>query len=182
MVENENVAVTKDSPVTHDERSETAKSQAQTTKRAIEQAYLPHKLLASAGLGYETWERQAKDRNKEGGLRRVGAWMGLVKQKSKIPDTAIFKADLEEVRRGQKMSEDVMKENNLDSEPKADTNGLQASIDQTVIEMRRRIDAATVRGEGLDHLKTSRDLRHLRPLEENEVIEWDGLRRQKTRH
>ena len=102
MVENENGVVMNDRPVTCDEKVETAKSQARTEKRAAEQARLQEEKKAfarhSKELKRENKRVEAEQQKKEGGLKRISAWMGLAKQKSKIPDAGIFSGDLDQVR------------------------------------------------------------------------------------
>lgn len=92
----------------------------------------------------------------------------LSKSAKDVPDAAIFKGDLDQVR-------EVAEQEASEAEPKADAIRGAASIIRRLSTPRRQmeqLEAKRIRDEKLSE--------HLEPLKENEVAEWDGLRRRKT--
>ncbi|KAK5076624.1 hypothetical protein LTS08_005794 [Lithohypha guttulata] len=92
----------------------------------------------------------------------------LSKSAKDVPDAAIFKGDLDQVR-------EVAEQEAAESEPKADAIRGAASIIRRLSTPRRQMEqmeAKRIREEKLSE--------HLEPLKENEIAEWDGIRRRKT--
>lgn len=92
----------------------------------------------------------------------------LSKSAKDVPDAAIFKGDLDQVR-------EVAEQAAEESEPRADAIRGTASIIRRMSTARRateHMEAKRFRDEKLAEA--------LEPLKENEVAEWDGLRRRKT--
>ena len=92
----------------------------------------------------------------------------LSKSAKDVPDIAVFKGDLDQVRT-------VAEQEEPESEPKADAiRGAAAII--------RRISMSRQKAEALEaqrvHEEKLRD--QMEPIRENEHIEWDGLRRRRT--
>lgn len=92
----------------------------------------------------------------------------LSKSAKDVPDAAIFKGDLDQVR-------EVAEQEADETDPKADAIRGAASIIRRLSTPRRQMEqmeAKRIRDEKLSE--------HLEPLKENEVAEWDGIRRRKT--
>jgi len=92
----------------------------------------------------------------------------LSKSAKDVPDAAIFKGDLDQVR-------EVAQQEHPESEPKADAIRGAASIIRRLSTPRREMEQQEVK-----RLREEKQAEHLEPLKENEVAEWDGLRRRKT--
>lgn len=91
----------------------------------------------------------------------------LSKSAKDVPDAAIFKGDLDQVR-------EVAEQEHPETEPKADAIRGAASIVRRLSTPRRHMEQAEAR-----RLREEK-MADLQPLNENEVVEWDGLRRRKT--
>lgn len=91
----------------------------------------------------------------------------LSKSAKDVPDAAVFKGDLDQVR-------EVGTQEEPESEPKADAIRGTAAIIRRLSTPRRNVEAEEARRY---HNERSEDLK---PPAENEVVEWDGLRRRKT--
>ena len=92
----------------------------------------------------------------------------LSKSAKDVPDTAVFKGDLDQVRT-------VAEQEEPESEPKADAiRGAAAII--------RRISVSRQKAEAMEaHRIQEEKLRdQMEPIGENEHVEWDGLRRRRT--
>ncbi|KAK8227656.1 magnesium transporter NIPA-domain-containing protein [Phyllosticta capitalensis] len=88
----------------------------------------------------------------------------LSKSAKDVPDAAVFKGDLDQVRT-------VAEQEEPEYEPRADTLRGSASIIRTFSQARQKreaVEAKTLHSE------------YLRPIGEFESIEWDGLRRRRT--
>jgi len=92
----------------------------------------------------------------------------LSKSAKDVPDAAIFKGDLDQVR-------EVAEQEQHESEPKADAIRGAASIIRRLSTPRRNMEQQEAK-----RLREEKLAEHLEPLKENEVAEWDGLRRRKT--
>ncbi|KAL4889801.1 magnesium transporter NIPA-domain-containing protein [Aspergillus ambiguus] len=92
----------------------------------------------------------------------------LSKSAKDVPDTAIFKGDLDQIR-------EVATQEEPESEPKADSIRGAASLIRRLSTPRRTLEAEEARRYYRDRLL---DQHH--PPSPNEVIEWDGLRRRRT--
>lgn len=92
----------------------------------------------------------------------------LSKSAKDVPDAAIFKGDLDQVR-------DIAEQEHPESEPKADAIRGTASIIRRLSTPRRAMEQMEAK-----RLFEEKQSEHLEPLKENEVAEWDGLRRRKT--
>lgn len=92
----------------------------------------------------------------------------LSKSAKDVPDAAVFKGDLDQVR-------EVTTQEESETEPKADSIRGAAAIVRQLSSTRRKGEA----DEARRYLQERED-GHLKPLAENEVVEWDGLRRRKT--
>ena len=92
----------------------------------------------------------------------------LSKSAKDVPDAAVFAGDLDQMREvaGQEQSE---------SEPKADAIRGAASIVRRLSTPRKQMEAMEVK-----RLREEKLSEQLEPLRENEIAEWDGLRRRKT--
>ncbi|KAK2750715.1 hypothetical protein FQN57_002788 [Myotisia sp. PD_48] len=92
----------------------------------------------------------------------------LSKSAKDVPDAAIFKGDLDQVRQ-------VAEQEQPELDPKADSIRGTAAIIRRISTPRRKMELDEVmrfrKDQRLDQLETPA---------ENEVIEWDGLRRRKT--
>lgn len=88
----------------------------------------------------------------------------LSKSAKDVPDTAVFKGDLDQVRTMGEQEE-------MESEPKADAIRGGAAILRSMSKARARKE--------VDEVKRIHDER-LEPIGEDEQVEWDGLRRRKT--
>lgn len=92
----------------------------------------------------------------------------LSKSAKDVPDAAVFTGDLDQVRQ-------VGEQEQPESEPKADAiRGTSAIV--------RRISAARQKMEEEEAKRYFEERRQdeIEPLNEDEVVEWDGLRRRKT--
>ena len=92
----------------------------------------------------------------------------LSKSAKDVPDAAVFKGDLDQVR-------EVGTQEEAETEPKADSIRGAAAIVRQLSSTRRKGEAEEAR-----RYFQEREDGHLNPLAENEVAEWDGLRRRKT--
>lgn len=92
----------------------------------------------------------------------------LSKSAKDVPDAAVFKGDLDQVR-------EIAEQENPESEPKADAIRGAASIVRRLSTPRRQLEQAEAR-----RLREEKALDALEPLKEDEIVEWDGLRRRKT--
>ncbi|RAL15052.1 DUF803 domain membrane protein [Aspergillus homomorphus CBS 101889] len=92
----------------------------------------------------------------------------LSKSAKDVPDAAVFKGDLNQVR-------EVATQEEHEFEPKADSIRGAAAIIRRISTPRRTMEAEEARRYYRDRQE---DLRT--PLAENEIVEWDGLRRRKT--
>ncbi|GKZ82957.1 hypothetical protein AnigIFM56816_007783 [Aspergillus niger] len=91
----------------------------------------------------------------------------LSKSAKDVPDAAVFKGDLDQVR-------EVATQEEPEFEPKADSIRATAAIIRRISTPRRQMEADEARRYFHDRAED------LKPPAENEVIEWDGLRRRKT--
>lgn len=92
----------------------------------------------------------------------------LSKSAKDVPDAAVFKGDLDQIR-------EVATQEEPEYEPKADSIRGAASIIRRISTTRRTAEA--------DEAKRYVQEKHedfLKPPSENEIIEWDGIRRRKT--
>ncbi|KAJ5591719.1 uncharacterized protein N7459_002088 [Penicillium hispanicum] len=92
----------------------------------------------------------------------------LSKSAKDVPDTAVFKGDLDQIR-------EVATQEEPESEPKADSIRGAASIIRQISSARRSVAAEEARRYIHDRHEDS-----LKPPGDNEIIEWDGLRRRRT--
>lgn len=92
----------------------------------------------------------------------------LSKSAKDVPDAAVFKGDLDQVR-------EIAEQGDPESEPKADAIRGAASIVRRLSTPRRQLEQAEAR-----RLREEKALDALEPLKEDEIVEWDGLRRRKT--
>ena len=92
----------------------------------------------------------------------------LSKSAKDVPDTAVFKGDLDQVRT-------VAEQEEPESEPKADAIRGTAAIIRRLSMSRQKLEAEEARRVHEERLKDQ-----LEPVSENERVEWDGLRRRKT--
>ncbi|KAL2005320.1 hypothetical protein VTN00DRAFT_2531 [Thermoascus crustaceus] len=92
----------------------------------------------------------------------------LSKSAKDVPDAAIFKGDLDQIR-------EVGEQEQPESEPKADAIRGTAAIIRRISTPRQKMEAEEARRYFRERQE---DL--LKPPGENEIIEWDGLRRRKT--
>lgn len=92
----------------------------------------------------------------------------LSKSAKDVPDAAIFKGDLDQVR-------EVAEQEASETEPKADAIRGAASIIRRLSTPRRNMEQMEAK-----RLREEKLAEHLEPLKENEIAEWDGLRRRKT--
>ncbi|ODM20517.1 hypothetical protein SI65_03570 [Aspergillus cristatus] len=91
----------------------------------------------------------------------------LSKSAKDVPDAAVFKGDLDQVR-------EVATQEESETEPKADSIRGAAAIVRQLSSTRRKGEEEEVRR----YLRERNE--DLKPLGENETVEWDGLRRRKT--
>lgn len=92
----------------------------------------------------------------------------LSKSAKDVPDAAVFKGDLDQVR-------EVVTQEEPETEPRADSIRGTAAIIRRISTSRRNMEEQEARrffNEKREDCRT--------PPSENEVIEWDGLRRRKT--
>ncbi|PKX98613.1 DUF803 domain membrane protein [Aspergillus novofumigatus IBT 16806] len=92
----------------------------------------------------------------------------LSKSAKDVPDAAIFKGDLDQIR-------EVAAQEEPETEPKADSIRGAAAIIRRISTARRRMEE-----EEAQRYIRDRQEDYLKPPAENEIIEWDGLRRRKT--
>ncbi|KAJ5143160.1 uncharacterized protein N7515_001947 [Penicillium bovifimosum] len=92
----------------------------------------------------------------------------LSKSAKDVPDAAVFKGDLDQIR-------EVAEVEEPEFEPKADSIRGAASIIRRISTARRTMEADEARRFFHDRHEDT-----LKPPSENEIIEWDGLRRRKT--
>ncbi|KAF3491163.1 uncharacterized protein GIQ15_00680 [Arthroderma uncinatum] len=92
----------------------------------------------------------------------------LSKSAKDVPDAAVFKGDLDQVR-------EVAEQEQGELEPKADAIRGTAAIIRRISTPRQKMEQEEIRRFHMDQR-----LDELEPVGENEVIEWDGLRRRRT--
>lgn len=92
----------------------------------------------------------------------------LSKSAKDVPDAAIFKGDLDQIR-------EVGEQEQPESEPKADAIRGTAAIIRRISTSRQKMEVEEAKRY---FREKQEDL--LKPPAENEIIEWDGLRRRKT--
>ncbi|KAL5051442.1 hypothetical protein BDW71DRAFT_53689 [Aspergillus fruticulosus] len=92
----------------------------------------------------------------------------LSKSAKDVPDAAVFKGDLDQVR-------EVATQEEPEFEPKADAIRGTAAIIRRLSTPRRNVEAEEAR-----RYFRERQENHLKPPVDNEIVEWDGLRRRKT--
>ncbi|KAL4867713.1 hypothetical protein BDV12DRAFT_170943 [Aspergillus spectabilis] len=92
----------------------------------------------------------------------------LSKSAKDVPDAAVFKGDLDQIR-------EVATQEEPESEPKADAIRGTAAIIRRLSTPRRNIEAEEAR-----RYYRERHEDNLKPPSDDEIIEWDGLRRRKT--
>lgn len=92
----------------------------------------------------------------------------LSKSAKDVPDAAVFKGDLDQVRT-------VAEQEEPESEPKADAIRGTAAIIRRLSQSRQKNEVAEAKRIHEDKLKDQ-----MEPIGENEQVEWDGLRRRKT--
>lgn len=92
----------------------------------------------------------------------------LSKSAKDVPDAAVFKGDLDQVRT-------VAEQEEPESEPKADAIRGAAAIIRRLSQSRQKNEAAEAKRIHEDKLKDQ-----MEPIGEDEQVEWDGLRRRKT--
>lgn len=91
----------------------------------------------------------------------------LSKSAKDVPDAAVFKGDLDQVR-------EVATQEEAETEPKADSIRGAAAIVRQLSSTRKKGEEEEIRR----YLRERNE--DLKPLGENEIVEWDGLRRRKT--
>ncbi|KAJ5621238.1 hypothetical protein N7528_006021 [Penicillium herquei] len=92
----------------------------------------------------------------------------ISKSAKDVPDAAVFKGDLDQIR-------EVVTQEEPESEPRADSIRGAASIIRRISTARR-----TMQSEEAKRFFHDKHEDTLKPPGENEIIEWDGLRRRKT--
>lgn len=92
----------------------------------------------------------------------------LSKSAKDVPDAAVFKGDLDQVRT-------VAEQEEPETEPKADAIRGAAAIIRNISHSRRKVEA-----EEAKKVHEMRMKDQMEPIGENEQVEWDGLRRRKT--
>ena len=92
----------------------------------------------------------------------------LSKSAKDVPDTAVLKGDLDQIRT-------VGEQEQPESEPKADALRGTAAIIRRLSQARQKWEAEEARKVYQEKLKDQ-----MEPISENEIVEWDGLRRRKT--
>ena len=92
----------------------------------------------------------------------------LSKSAKDVPDAAVFKGDLDQVRT-------VAEQEEPESEPKADAIRGTAAILRRFSQSRQKNEAAEAKRIQEDKMRDQ-----MEPIGENEQVEWDGLRRRKT--
>jgi magnesium transporter len=92
----------------------------------------------------------------------------MSKSAKDVPDAAIFKGDLDQIR-------EIGEQEQPESEPKADAiRGTAALIRRISVSRQKKEEEEAKRY----HEEKMKD--QLEPVAENEIVEWDGLRRRKT--
>ena len=92
----------------------------------------------------------------------------LSKSAKDVPDAAVFKGDLDQVRT-------VAEQEEPESEPKADAIRGAAAIIRRLSQSRQKTEVAEAKKVHEMRMKDQ-----MEPIGENEQVEWDGLRRRKT--
>ncbi|KAL6714765.1 hypothetical protein ACLMJK_008190 [Lecanora helva] len=92
----------------------------------------------------------------------------LSKSAKDVPDAAVFKGDLDQVRT-------VAEQEEPESEPKADAIRGAAAIVRRISQSRQKTELAEAK-----KIHEMRMKDQMEPIGENEQVEWDGLRRRKT--
>jgi hypothetical protein len=92
----------------------------------------------------------------------------LSKSAKDVPDAAVFKGDLDQVRT-------VAEQEQPESEPKADAIRGAAAIIRRFSVSRQKMEHEEAR-----RLYDEKMRDEMEPIGENEIVEWDGLRRRKT--
>ena len=92
----------------------------------------------------------------------------LSKSAKDVPDAAVFKGDLNQVRT-------VAEQEEPESEPKADAIRGTAMLVRRFSEARQKKEAAEAKRIHEERMKDQ-----MEPISEDEQVEWDGLRRRKT--
>jgi hypothetical protein len=92
----------------------------------------------------------------------------LSKSAKDVPDAAVFKGDLDQVR-------EVAEQEQPESEPKADAIRGTAALIRRISLSRQKMEEQEAR-----RLREEKLQDQLEPLRENEEVHWDGLRRRKT--
>ncbi len=91
----------------------------------------------------------------------------LSKSSKDVPDAAVFSGDLDQVRT-------VAEQEQPESEPKADAIRGTAAIIRRISMTRKKMEEDEAKRLHQDRIED------LGPINENEQVEWDGLRRRKT--
>ncbi|KAJ6261150.1 hypothetical protein Dda_3816 [Drechslerella dactyloides] len=91
----------------------------------------------------------------------------LSKSAKEVPDTAVFRGDLDQVKI-------VAEQEEPESEPKADAIRGTAAIIRRMSTIRKHAETREMQQIHEDQLRDYRDKDHLNP---NVIVEWDGLRR-----
>lgn len=92
----------------------------------------------------------------------------MSKSAKDVPDAAVFKGDLDQVR-------EIAEVEQPETEPKADAIRGAAALVRRFSTSRQKWEQEEARRLREDKMKDQ-----LEPVRENEIIEWDGLRRRKT--
>ncbi len=92
----------------------------------------------------------------------------MSKSAKDVPDAAVFKGDLDQIR-------EIGEQEQPETEPKADAIRGTAAILRRISVSRQKKEEEEARRYREEKLKDQ-----LEPLQENEIVEWDGLRRRKT--
>lgn len=92
----------------------------------------------------------------------------MSKSAKDVPDAAVFKGDLDQIR-------EIGEQEQPESEPKADALRGTSALLRRISVSRRKMEE-----QEAERLRRETQADQLEPLRENEVVEWDGLRRRKT--
>lgn len=92
----------------------------------------------------------------------------MSKSAKDVPDAAVFKGDLDQVR-------EIAEVEQPETEPKADAIRGTAALIRRISVSRQKMEQEEARRLREDTMKDQ-----LEPVRENEIVEWDGLRRRKT--
>ena len=92
----------------------------------------------------------------------------MSKSAKDVPDAAVFKGDLDQVR-------EIAEQEQPETEPKADALRGTAAIIRRISHSRKKMEETEAR-----RYYEEKAREQLEPLRENEIAEWDGLRRRKT--